>query len=281
MRYEIRRPRPSLESYIESLWIQEDSRNATLENYQPTRVVPRGAVELLFHYRDPYVHVGEGRRQREPVFYISGQKTRPIDVSATGQTGIVIVNFHPWGAAPFFEFPLDELTDSLVEMDLVMNTHSVESQLQEATDTAARVTIIQDFLERILDVSRRDELVVEAVRDINRSRGNVSIEKMAAHASISRRQFLRRFSRTVGMSPKAFSNVSRFQKASYYRRQGMDWRDITDRCGYHDQAHFIKELRRFSGLPAKTLSAAKPLTSLGQHFSRGRTASHFYNTTYL
>ena len=83
------------------------------------------------------------------------------------------------------------------------------------------------------------------------------------------------------MSPKAFANVVRFQKASYYRRRGVAWSEITYRCGYHDQAHFINELRRFSGLPAKDFSASRPLTELGQHFSRGRTPSHFYNTTYL
>ena len=65
---------------------------------------------------------------------------------ATGQTGIIIVNFHPWGAAPFFRFPLDELTDAFLEMNLVMRTDTVENRVQEASGTAARVEIIQDFL---------------------------------------------------------------------------------------------------------------------------------------
>ena len=281
MNYEIRRPRKSLELYIESIWVQEDLRNAAFENYRPTRVVLRGATELLFHYRDPYVHVKEGHAELEPKFYISGQKTRPIEVSATGQTGIIIVNFHPWGAAPFFAFPLDELTDTSLEMNLVMRTDTVENRVQEASDIAARVEIIQDFLAGVLDVDRRDELVMESVHEINRSQGNVSIETIADDLHISRRQFLRRFSRNVGMSPKAFANVIRFQKASYYKKQGMDWSEITFRCGYHDQAHFIKELRRFSGLPAKNFSPTIPLSKLGHHFSSGRRVSHFYNTTYL
>ena len=60
MNYEIQRPRKSLELYIESIWVQEDLRNAAFENYRPTRVLPRGAIELLFHYRDLYVHIEEG-----------------------------------------------------------------------------------------------------------------------------------------------------------------------------------------------------------------------------
>lgn len=281
MNYEIRRPRKSLDLYIDSIWVQEDLRNAAFENYHPTRVIPRGAIELLFHYRDPYVHIEEGRAEFEPKFYISGQKTRPIEVSATGQTGIIIVNFHPWGAAPFFGFSLDELTDTSLEMNLVMRTDTIENRVQEASGTAARVEIIQDFLAGVLDVDRRDELVMESVHKINRSQGNVSIGKIADDLQISRRQFLRRFSRNIGMSPKAFANVIRFQKASYYKRQGVDWSEITFRCGYYDQAHFINDVRRFSGLSAKNLSPKRPLTKLGHHFSSGRKASHFYNTTYL
>ncbi len=281
MNYEIRRPRQSLELYIESIWVQEDLRNAAFENFRPTRILPRGTIELLFHYRDPYVHIEEERAEFEPKFYISGQKTRPIEVSATGQTGIIIVNFHPWGAAPFFRFPLDELTDAFLEMNLVMKTDTVENRVQEAPGTTARVEIIQDFLAGLLDGDRRDELVMESVHKINRAQGNVSIEKIADDLHLSRRQFQRRFSKNIGMSPKAFANVIRFQKAIYYKRQGMDWSEITFRCGYYDQAHFIKECGRFSGLSAKNFSPKRPLTKLGHHFSSGRKVSHFYNTSYL
>lgn len=281
MSYQICTPRRALAPYVDSIWVQEDLTDAASEDYRPTKVLPRGAVELLFHYRDPYMHVEGGRNEFEPKFYLSGQKTRPIEVLATGRTGIIIVNFHPWGAAPLFRFPLDEVRDSCLEMSLVMRTDAVEDRVQEARSSDERVEIIQDFLAALVDRDRRDPLVLESVRRINRAQGNVSIGKIANELQISERQLQRRFSRGVGLGPKVFANVIRFQKAIYHKRQGKDWSEIALQCGYYDQAHFIKEFRRFSGLSAESFSPARPATKLRQHFSRDRDMSDFYNTAYF
>ncbi len=270
--------------YLESIWVQQDFTHAALQNYPPTRVLPTTKIDVIFHFGDPFVQLDNGQTKAFSKFYIEGQKTKFIDVMATGQTGIIIFCFYPWGLAPFLEPPVAEFTDAAIDLNLVMNPttiSSIENRIEDTRNKVQQVKIIQDFLIDILDARRQDELIVEAVSRINSAKNNTPVSKIAADLGISRRHFIRRFKRTVGITPKKFSNIIRFQKAMYLKRLGMNWSDIMFRCGYYDQSHFIKEINHFSGYTPQNIHAATSRTELMKFFNKDRNLSHFYNTIYL
>jgi AraC-like DNA-binding protein len=58
------------------------------------------------------------------------------------------------------------------------------------------------------------------------------------------------FAADVGLTPKVFSRVLRFQRvlALIRRDRQIDWADVAVASGYYDQAHFIHDFRAFSGM---------------------------------
>ena len=78
------------------------------------------------------------------------------------------------------------------------------------------------------------------------SGGTASVTRVAIATGISRRQLERRFREQVGLPPRTFARIVRFQRAFHAlgRESGAA---IAARCGYADQAHLVREVRRFGG----------------------------------
>lgn len=284
MRYQKINPCPRLAPYVEKIWVQENLQQTAYENCRATKILPAAKMDVVFHYRDPFAQTINGRPQHMSMSHLVGQRTRPFEVAPTGQTGIIIVSFYPWGAAPFFDLPLDDCAEVVVDLRLLFKTShiaAVENSLMEAASTEARIKIVQDFFIRRLDDDRRDTLMIAAVSRMNTAQGGTPISSMAKAMHISRRHFIRRFKQSIGLAPKQFANVIRFQKALCYKKMGWDWPDIACRCGYYDQAHFIKEFNRFSGVSPQNILLKTPPTPLMKYFNNHRDLAHFYNMIYL
>jgi transcriptional regulator GlxA family with amidase domain len=101
---------------------------------------------------------------------------------------------------------------------------------------------------------------------------------MAHRAGLSTRQFERRFRQAVGISPKLFSRMQRFQRVfSALEESGAKWADAAVECGYYDQAHLIRDFQEFAGKPPAALLAYD--TDLAKHFIQRAPMSDFSNTT--
>ena len=99
-----------------------------------------------------------------------------------------------------------------------------------------------------------------AIATLRASGGNAAIDRLARSAGLGRRQFERRFSEHVGLSPRLFGRIVRFQRA--VRHLGAEsGAAIAARCGYADQAHLIREIRRFAGQTPTALTEAHGLTA--------------------
>jgi AraC-like DNA-binding protein len=109
---------------------------------------------------------------------------------------------------------------------------------------------VASCLERVLDDSRIDRHVRAAVNAIRRQRGIASVRDAAALTGISRRHLERRFQDVVGLSPKRFARITRFQHALQIFECGTSGRRgavTAAACGYADQAHFIREFGELAG----------------------------------
>ena len=76
---------------------------------------------------------------------------------------------------------------------------------------------------------------------------------------MSQRWFTERFRAEVGMTPKLFARVQRFQRVvqTIHPLAQVDWADVASACGYFDQAHFIHDFRAFSGFTPAAYLALK------------------------
>jgi AraC-like DNA-binding protein len=241
---------------------------------------PVTSVEATFFFADPFVEISEHRTILLPRCLVTGQKTRFKEYLATGKTGIIIVRFTPWGARPFFHLPLHELIDANLDLSLVVSPQIVamlEDQLRDSTSLPQKVCLIQDFLDDLFIEKYADVLTMGSAHEIARLNGSPLISHVARTFNLSIRQFERRFKYAIGISPKKFASIIRFQKAIGHQ----NWHETLEDCNFFDQAHFIKTFQSFAGLTPTKFYAHKKPTQLAAFFNSGQDVSLFYNTIYL
>ena len=133
----------------------------------------------------------------------------------------------------------------------------LRSKLLEAGNEQARIQILTDFLlSRYKQVKSRDTLIEESLRIIHTHAGALTVKTLLEHLNISERQFERRFSQTVGVTPQAYIRVKRFNEAVRLikSRRYQRLTDVAYALNYHDQSHLIHDIQAFSGMTPKMVS---------------------------
>ena len=274
-------PRPDIAPWVESIWIQEDDRDARHHAFAPTRVLPTGRTDLILHYRERFMERRRGVERLLPAVAVCGPWTAPAESWATGRTGLVIVRFRPWGLAAFLRQPTHALADravDLAELIAPQEARALEQRAHEAPGLHERVQAVTAHLARRLAGARSDPVVEEAVGRIVASGGTLSMGWLAEELGLSRRQLARRFRARVGLGPKRLSEVVRFQRAVQLRRSGLQGSAAAARCGFSDQSHMLRSFKAFAGLSFERFPLASE-TGPGRYYN-GTGASHSSYTIY-
>ena len=92
-----------------------------------------------------------------------------------------------------------------------------------------------------------------AINTISQTRGKITIENLASETCLSRKQFERKFSELIGITPKQYLKTIRLQYSLYLksRNDKLNITDIAYEVGYYDQAHFINEFKMQTGFTPK------------------------------
>lgn len=277
MFYQEIQPRIDLARFIECYWTLEDDHLEVTSSPDP--ILPDGCMELIINLGEVFKeHRRGGETVSQPRYFFFGQLTRPLFVAPTGRVRLIGVRFHPGGAFPLLRAPMNQLTDTLVELDSLDRDLGRELKSRLSPDVALRRNI--DEVERCLIAKARsadDSWLPALANSIVISKGSQSIDQLAAHAGVSGRQLQRRFLREVGIGPKMLSRILRFQEVFRAIEGGSaGWAEVAAECGYYDQAHLIRDCQEFAGqTPALLLANASLLT---ESFTRKNRASDFYNT---
>jgi transcriptional regulator GlxA family with amidase domain len=148
------------------------------------------------------------------------------------------------------------LTNGLVELQ-EFSSHSFTEQLFEANNEQEQLALLTSFLVTQLKQEKtRDTLVEESLHLIHQNIGAIHLKSLLERLNISERQFERRFSQTVGVSPQLYIRVKRFNEAVRLMKTGQfeALTAVAHALGFHDQSHFIRDIKVFSGLTPKSLS---------------------------
>ena len=119
---------------------------------------------------------------------------------------------------------------------------------------------------------------------MNRSIGSERIKKLATSLDISTRQLNRKFLRVIGISPKKFTAINRFQKALFLKQSGANTQDVLTHTGYYDQAHFIHDFQQYGDSSPEHIFSSEKDSLLMRHFNpvcQSKNVTHFYNMLYL
>ncbi len=221
-----------------------------------------GQVSIMFEVGRTFDAAG---RWRADATALSGTVTGPM--SRVGRTDgcdlseTVGAYFRPARAAAFFEVPISALTDSAVSIGDLWGARDsrLAGELCDANE-AARIDRLESIL--LTRLQRRGHrsgaLDVEGLaRCVLRAQGRVRVDAMARAAGVSRQHLSREFREQIGVGPKLYSRIARFQSVLAYSgpRASIDWAGVALDAGFVDQSHMIAEFREFSGLTPQALRA--------------------------
>jgi AraC-like DNA-binding protein len=246
-------PQLPLSQFVENMWLVQGFET----DYKRERILPDGAIELIFDL-DPepkYIFEDESSVKFRTVkkAWISGERTRYIVIGAEKNQSMVGVRFRPGGAYPFFRFPISELSEYVTELDLIWGrlVDDIRDELQAIESPDARLLRLEAFLLRqVQRTLEPDRLVAFAVHQLQHSPQFLAIRDLASMIGITQKHLISKFERVVGLRPKSFARVCKFQRVVNLIEQqnNIEWSAVASDCGYYDQAHFIKEFQAFSGL---------------------------------
>lgn len=228
------------------------------------RFLPNGDTELLidFHDTPQFVYDNNTLKEIQACHHVwaSGVRTEPITIPSGNGAAMMVVSFKKGMAYPFFPFPMNEISDSVVDAELVWGGEFslLRERLLETKDVKLRFEIVEQFLLRkFRSRLNANACVAFAVSEMRERPDAWSISEMNRKIGYSQKHFAAIFAKHVGVTPKAYLKIMRFQKAvgEIESNPKIDWTKLALDCGFYDQSHFINDFRLFSGFtPEEYLS---------------------------
>lgn len=242
---------PGLNNHVRCYWIMAMSAQTFSKAHQ--RFLAEG-IEFWFNMADP---IELFRNDSEPdVIHggcICGPMTQPMRVRPTGRLEMFGVCFRPGGAYPFCPHPTAELVNGYWEgediRELKGGSRIVDRIQNNCRTTGERIQLLDRYLLRGFDSRRNSTNITTALEVIEARKGQVNIDRLAKLVGLSARNLERCFKERVGMSPKQLCRSLRFKSVfSHLATYPADsWVSTALACGYHDQAHMIKDFKYFTG----------------------------------
>ncbi len=251
--FEIHLPSARLAPHVEMLWAYHGPGPA----HRRERVLPDGSVELVINL-DDVARRRFDRRMPERFqcvrhAWVSGPQPEFMLIDVLPEANLIGAHFRPGGLAAFVRIPVEELSGQLVEADAVWNRDAddLRDMLLETPRVKARFRVLERFLmRRLRDDTGDRSLIHAALPCLETADEGPAIETIAAHLGVSHKHFIHRFRSEIGLTPKRFGRIRRFQRTLQSLQAGRapDWTDLACAGGYYDQAHLIHEFRSFGGL---------------------------------
>lgn len=244
-------PHPPLSSVIECFWFEERDTHR-LSPIEP--VLPTGSSVLIINFHEQAIRVYDGPQPGQVQTFrdaiVCGPRSAALSIDMSIPVSLLGVRFKPGGSFPFFTPPANELVNIHASLDVLWGKDAglVREQLLAASTIDEKFRVLEKAL---LRKARRPitprPAITYAIHEFNH--GSQTISSITEQIGFSPQWFRRIFREEVGLSPKVYYRVQRFQQSLRLIAPGkdIDWASIALTCGYFDQAHFIHDFQAFTG----------------------------------
>lgn len=251
------KPREELQQYVRYYWIMERNEPFSVLTF------PIGCPQIIFHRKNTLFIPETGNEQSN--FTISGQVNFPAHICSDGYLEMIVAVFYPHTIGMFIKTPPSAF------YNLEISGYDLENRQ------------LTELAQRIFDCKNQDECInlldnwlftrINPSLNIMRIKNSLvallsepgqTVKMLAETTCLGKRQFERVFRDTVGMNPKEYARIVRFQKALWLMQTGENnYAGIASECGYADQSHFIREFKTMSGhTPSSLLACCRPYSDL-------------------
>jgi len=275
MLYLERAPHPALTPYIKTLWYAYDPN--PVHGHQ--RVLPAGHSQVVISLARDYLtdanHPTDPLQHTPPALFL-GLYSRYQWIDAIDFAELIGVVFRPGGTLPFFRHASHLFSDRETSLEDLWgaSSRSLRDCLREAATPSAKFALLEaDLFCRLQKAGApfmprsyrgmggvsRNPVVDFTLTAIDRAPHTATIASLTRSIGLSPRRLSQLFREQVGVSPKLYCRIQRFQRAvqSLHRGEDLPWAELALACGYYDQSHFSNDFRAFSGINPSTYTSAQ------------------------
>ena len=217
--------------------------------------LPHGGVTLI-------VNLGPDLRVNGRAFgsFVAGLHDRPAVTEHAGEQAGLQLYLAPPAARMLLGLPLGELTDATVALEEVLGPGArlLPERLLAQPTWQRRFALMDALIARRLGAARAPapELVHTWARLVQTG-GSARVEALAGEVGWSRRHLAERFRAELGLTPKAYARVVRFERVVAALREAGERRlaEVAADAGYADQPHLTREVRALAGMTPAALRA--------------------------
>ena len=264
-------PRRELCNIIQSFFVMEYNEKFERSDY----LLPSGRSVLFYIETDKELYFEfEGMRRKSLVntgFYLAcvNRKVRYTH----GKIRVVGASLHPIYLGLLFQVKPKDLINNFVSLDTIHITESDKLPLSiDGLKTLDTIHLIEKFMINKLqnnplrtDVEQIYQRIVEAKSYA------ITVSDLAVWMGYSERHIVNIFNEYVGLSPKRFIQLTRFNQSLKLLDDLESFPKLSDvayEMGYHDHAHFIRDFKQFCGKTPREIRAEKE--SAAYLFRKGR-----------
>jgi AraC-like DNA-binding protein len=260
--YCTRRPGPPLDRFVERLWYWESEPLAHMKD----RMMPDGSCGLVINLHEDetrsYSGAADDVIERYPGAVLCGTYSRYFVIDTHEQRANVGVGFRPGGTWPFFDPASDELQNRHIALRDLWGSagDTLRERILAAPTPHAKLALLEaELLQRAIRPLQRRAEVDYAIARLSAAPSDYTIAMLSEQVGLSARRFTRLFTLEVGLTPKVYARVQRFQRVMERMQDPTtrSWTELAQDCGYFDQSHLIRECRSLSGFTPTELAARR------------------------
>jgi AraC-like DNA-binding protein len=225
---------PALAQVVSSYWWVRGAGRPT-----QIKVLPDASADITFDLS----------RARAPRVFVAPSVARPTTYPLAVGTWLFGARVAPAAASLLIGRSLASLPSGWTPLETFLGRRALTlcRKVAQASDDAARAAVLDAFFLDALLTQAGDPRLRAALAVVFARAGAVRVEELARACAVSERTLGRLFVRWVGLSPKTFVRIVRFQHALRGLDGAPNWAALAAELGYFDQAHLIRDMRALFG----------------------------------
>ena len=234
LKYKHSKPDKSLTDFVESFWLLQNHSDSDKE----VIVLPDGRIDLFFTQSatEPF-HV-----------LLLGIETQHGQATVTPKRQTFAISFKPLSIEYLFQNNIANLLDKAEILPSDFWNFSADDLNNFDLFCEKATQKIQSLLPK--DIDERKRKLFELIYSSN---GALTVQQLSEKVFWSSRQINRYFNQQFGLSLKAYCNILRFRTSFQHIKDGK----LFPQQNFADQSHFIKEVKKLSGVSPKELKRNK------------------------
>ncbi|PWS26138.1 hypothetical protein DHW03_15190 [Pedobacter yonginense] len=252
MNHQIIQPPEILKRYVRFFWTIDQKSVSNLES--TLKIFACRYPRMVFQHDNGNSAI-KNNDSTMPNAFLSGINIKPYTAIMSSSFTLTGVSFYPYAIKPLFGIDMHELCDEFPDLQNFMEPELCMQILEKSTHTEKIDLLINFLCKRLIKLFKGNPLdhKIFDLPDIQHQ--DTSVFYLRKSLKISERQLERRFKHMVGLSPKQYLRVSRFEQAFALIQQRVASKlgPLAYELNYVDQSHFIKDFKELSGFTPSEL----------------------------